>query len=147
MGNFGDSMEKKIDIIYGEGVTRGVSAEIAGDALWLAAGDLERVSGWQMKPEGFCKGDVCIPVPPARASEFIAGDRYNLAALAGFLGQPIVTDEAHSVWCIGEAAAERKRTLTALQAPDFELPDLEGNMHHLSDYRGKKVLLVSWASW
>jgi hypothetical protein len=27
------------------------------------------------------------------------------------------------------------------------LPDLDGNLHRLSDYRGKKVLLSAWASW
>ena len=28
-----------------------------------------------------------------------------------------------------------------IQAPDFELPDQDGVMHKLSDYRGKKVIL------
>ena len=37
--------------------------------------------------------------------------------------------------------------LTSLDAPDFSLPDLDGKMHSLSEHRGKKVLLVSWASW
>jgi peroxiredoxin len=37
--------------------------------------------------------------------------------------------------------------LTSLEAPDFALPDLDGKMHSLSDYRGKKVFVVSWASW
>ena len=32
-------------------------------------------------------------------------------------------------------------------APDFTLPDLAGQIHTLSDYRGKKVLLVAYASW
>ena len=33
------------------------------------------------------------------------------------------------------------------QAPAFTLPDLDGKPHSLSDYRGKKVLLVAYASW
>jgi len=33
------------------------------------------------------------------------------------------------------------------RAPDFALPDPSGRVHRLSDHRGKKVLLVTWASW
>ena len=135
------------DIIYGERVTAGVNAQAQGGALWMSAADLERVSGWVHKPEGFCKGAVCVPVPPARQNEFAAGGRFNLAALAGLLGQPMVADSQHGAVCIGEAAADRKRALTSLQAPDFTLPDLSGKMHSLSDYRGRKVMVVSWASW
>ena len=98
------------------------------------ATDLKRVSGWEFKPQGFCKGDVCVPVPAARKTEFVEGDRYNLAALANLLGQPVVTDAEHDAWCVGEAAAERKRILTSLDAPDFSLPDLDGKMHSLSEY-------------
>lgn len=32
-------------------------------------------------------------------------------------------------------------------APAFELSDLNGTVHHLDDYRGKKVYLHFWASW
>ena len=135
-----------IDIIYGERATTGVEADTTG-GLWLSADDLRRVSGWEFKPQGFCKGDVCMPVPDARKSEFFASGQFNLAALANLLGQPVVSDEQHHAWCFGEAASERKRTLTSLDAPDFSLPDLDGKMHSLSQYRGKKVLLVSWASW
>jgi len=136
-----------IDIIYGEGVTKGVDAAAKSTGLWLTAGDLKRVSGWEFKPQGFCKGDVCVPIPDARKNELADGGRYNLAALANLLGQPVVADQEHHAWCIGEAADERKRMLTSLDAPDFSLPDLDGKMHSLSDYRGKKVFLVSWASW
>jgi hypothetical protein len=136
-----------IDIIFGERVTSGVDAKSTGAGLWLSAGDLKRVSGWEFKPQGFCKGEVCVPVPVARRTEFVAGGRYNLAALSNLIGQPVVTDAEHDAWCFGEAAAERKRMLTSLDAPDFSLPDLDGKMHSLSEHRGKKVLLVSWASW
>lgn len=139
--------KQAIDIIYGECVTAAVAARVEGGALWLSAADLERASGWTLKPEGFCKGETCVPVAPGRAAELVAGERYNLAALAAMLGQPVVHDDEHGVWCFGEAAGTRARNPRSLSAPDFTLPDLEGRMHSLSEHRGKKVLLVSWASW
>jgi hypothetical protein len=135
-----------VDIIYGENVSKSVAAETK-NGLWLSAGDFKRVSGFERKPEGFCKGELCYSVPPTRKAEFENGGRYNLAALAGLIGQPLVADEAHKIWCVGEASENRKRALTSLDAPDFSLPDLGGRMHSLSEHRGKKILLVSWASW
>jgi peroxiredoxin len=32
-------------------------------------------------------------------------------------------------------------------APDFAVPDRKGRVVRLSDFRGKKVLVVTWASW
>ncbi|MHC4310280.1 MAG: TlpA family protein disulfide reductase [Planctomycetota bacterium] len=32
-------------------------------------------------------------------------------------------------------------------APDFHLTDITGKQHRLSDYRGKDVMLVFWATW
>ena len=136
-----------IDLICAEKTTRNVAADIRNDGLWLGAADLERVSGWSFKPEGFCKGDVCIPVPSSRRAELVSGQSLNLVALAGLLDQPVVADTANHAWSIGEASAERRRVLRSLNAPDFTLPDLSGRMHWLSDYRGKRVFLVSWASW
>ena len=52
-----------VDIIYGENVSKGVNAE-AKNGLWLSAGDFKRVAGFELKPEGFCKGEQCYPVPP-----------------------------------------------------------------------------------
>jgi hypothetical protein len=125
----------------------GVNAE--GENLWLSKADLTTASGWELKPEGACMGDLCIPIPAARATEFVrdSGRSFNLAALARYLGQPVVHDDKVGAWYFGEAAATRRANLASLQAPDFELPDLDGKMHRLSDYRGKKVLLAAWASW
>jgi thiol-disulfide isomerase/thioredoxin len=33
------------------------------------------------------------------------------------------------------------------QAADFTLQDMQGKVHHLSDYRGKWVLVNFWATW
>ena len=32
-------------------------------------------------------------------------------------------------------------------APDFALQDVDGSIHHLSDYRGKVVMLNFWGTW
>ena len=55
--------------------------------------------------------------------------------------------ERGDVWVLSEGARERQAALASLEAPDFTLPDPSGRMHRLSDYRGKKVFLVTWASW
>ena len=138
-----------MDIIYKGNVAKVEGAKAEGESLWLSRADLTAASGWELKPEGACLGSVCVPIPPARESEFIrdGGKSFNLATFARHLGQPVVHDDNNGVWYFGEAAEARRASLKSLQAPDFELPDLDGKMHRLSDYRGKKVLLAAWASW
>ena len=109
-----------IDIIYGERVTAGVDAESTSGELWLSAADLKRVSGWEFKPQGFCKGDVCVPVPDARKTEFVAGDRYNLAALANLLGQPVVTDAEHHAWCVRRGGGGAKAHADVARRAGFQ---------------------------
>ena len=117
------------------------------DALWLPVESLEQATGWVLKPEGACLGERCVPIPRGREAEFVRGGTFNITALATYLGQPVVRDTAHDVIAIGESAEGRAGKLRTLQAPDFTLPDLDGQMHSLSDYRGRKVFLASWASW
>lgn len=83
--------------------------------------------------------------PPGSSGSTSAPGRIDLAAFAEYLGQPAVADAAHGVWAFGPATSPAAPP--SVEAPDFTLPDLEGNMHSLTDYRGKKVLLYCWASW
>jgi hypothetical protein len=64
-----------------------------------------------------------------------------------YMGQPVARDATASTWVLGTGPAQRASALASLEAPDFELPDLDGKLHRLSDYRGKKVFLATWASW
>jgi hypothetical protein len=123
------------------------SSAIEGDAIWLPIETLEAATGWSLKPEGACLDERCVPIPRGREAEFVREGRFNVAALAEYLDQPILHDPPHEVVAIGESAEGRADKLRTLQAPDFTLPDLEGQMHSLSDYRGRKVFLASWASW
>ena len=56
-------------------------------------------------------------------------------------------DAERATWILGEPASARAAALDSLEAPDFTLPDVDGELHSLVDYRGKKVLLATWASW
>ena len=55
--------------------------------------------------------------------------------------------ETFDVIVLGTGAADRQAALAGAEAPDFMLPDLAGVPHRLSDLRGQKVFLTTWASW
>ena len=133
-------------LLTDRGVTT-VAGRADGDNLWLAAADAERATGWTLKPEGLCKDDVCVPVPRVRAGEFVAGNEINIARFWRHMDLPEAHDASGGTWVLGESAQNRAARLQSLEAPDFSLPDLDGRTHTLAEQRGKKVLLVSWASW
>jgi hypothetical protein len=119
--------------------------------LWVVPEDLPRINDFVLKPEGACLAELCIPVRQDRDSELFvtraAQGWFNVTELARRLQQPFVLDEVHSVWSFGNIPVTRTAFLQSAMAPDFALPDREGRPVRLSDFRGKKVLIVTWASW
>ena len=118
----------------------GELAVAATDGLWLSTEDAERATGWTLKPEGMCRDDLCVPMP-------VQDGRIDAAAFWRHLGNPVLHDDAAGTWVLGTGAEARNQALTGLDAPDFTLPDLAGVPHRLSELRGKKVFLTTWASW
>ena len=117
------------------------------DELWISAKDLEHATGWTLKPEGLCRDEQCTILSPADRERWVDGDAVCASGLWEALARPVLSDESHSTWMLGEAAADRSANLESLVAPDFTLPDITGRLHSLSDFRGKKVFLATWASW
>jgi hypothetical protein len=106
--------------------------------------DFTARTGWAIKPEGACKGEVCVPLPAdARAADGTLDAR----AIAQRLGMPLVKDAERGVRALGPETAITGRVLTTAEAPDLQLPDVDGNPFSLSSLLGQKVLLVAWASW
>jgi hypothetical protein len=136
-----------ITVLHEQRETRLPDAIADGDDLWLDPSGVEQATGWSWKAEGLCHGDVCMPLPSVPAGKFVRAGRLNLAAVWRHSGQPVVHDAESNVWVLGSGAAQRSDALATLQAPDFTLPDLDGRLHSLSAYRGRKVLLATWASW
>jgi hypothetical protein len=138
-------------VLYQERESTAEGAEPQGEELWLTLPELTAVSGWQLKPEGVCKDEACVPVPDARRSALIregsTGALFNLTEFARWIEQPFAYDGKNAVWYFGPAAWDWKDRLASRLAPDFSLPDLEGHLHTISELRGKKLLLLFWASW
>jgi len=112
-------------------------------SLEAEASAFEIATGWAVKPEGACRAEVCVPLPPEAR---VGGGRIRLDVVAERLGAPVVHDEERELWAIGPSTVTG-RALTTAEAPELELPDVDGNVFKLSSLRGKKVLLVAWASW
>jgi hypothetical protein len=107
-------------------------------SLDFDAPQFEERTGWAIKPEGACKGEVCVPLGGAQGIEEIAGR----------LGMPLVADEEHGVWALGPESTVTGRALTTAVVPDITLPQVfTGEPFSLSSLRGQKVLLLAWASW
>ena len=113
------------------------------DALWIRKGDLPRVNGFELKPQGACRADLCIPIPRAMQR----GDYFNLTAFAKKARQSVVAEPGARVWSFGEMQALGGGFIASRIAPDFTVPDRAGRPVRLSQFRGKKVLVVTWASW
>ena len=141
--------EIRATIIFDDVVTE-VSAQSDAGELWIETCNLSRATHFELKPQGLCRGELCYPLPPKDQVEFLreeaGGTWFNLTAFARHTGQAVAHDATHSTWYFG-VRPDQSRQLSSLVAPDFTLPDIDGKLHSLSDFRGKKVFLVTWASW
>ena len=106
---------------------------------------LSAAVGWTLKPEGLCRDDQCVLVGDGSAIR--VGDKLDLAAVANAVDQPTLVDPETGAVVLGQPNAARRAALLDRQAPDFTLADLNGVDHSLSDYAGKKRLLVAFSSW
>ena len=119
--------------------------------LWVSPEDLTRLNGFVLKPEGACLEDLCIPIDQSKDSDLFVqrdGNKWvNVTELARKLQQPYVANAEAGVWSFGAIPLVRRSFLESAIAPDFALADRTGKTVRLSDFRGKKVMIVTWASW
>ncbi len=109
--------------------------------LDVTSDELERQTGWEMKPEGLCKDDRCVPLPPGAATDGLV----DVTIVAERLGMPIVHDDSHELWALGPESGDR--VLASAELPPIVLADVDGRAFDLGSLRGEKVLIAAWASW
>lgn len=102
--------------------------------------EFEAQTGWVFKPEGACKGEVCVPL------DFTPGESLALETISNALGMPLVADAQHKLWALGPESLG-SRALTQAEAPPLTLPGLDGKPFDLASLRGKKVVVYAWAPY
>jgi hypothetical protein len=111
--------------------------------LDLTADEFLDATGWELKPEGACRDDVCVPLPELSVD---ADGRFDARVVADRLGLPIAHDASHELWAFGPESGNR-RVLDSARMPPLALPDFNGTTYDLASSRGRKLLVVAWASW
>ena len=132
------------DVVNGE--TEHVEVDASLDERWLMQPDaFEALTGWTLKPEGMCRGDVCAPIYDKQA--VLVDGMVDLFGAAPVIGRTAVVDTQRGIAALGESAAARGEDMTSLQAPDFTLNDMNGQPVSLHNFQRRKVLLLAWSSW
>ena len=123
-----DQREAVVDVTVDEG------------RVLVTSGDLLTATGWELKQEGLCRGPVCVPVRGTLEHD----GRIDVGAVASALGRAFVFDADGAVGALaGDPMSSGQRS----SIDELELPDLDGNVVRMSDFAGRKRLLVAWASW
>jgi len=115
------------------------------DEPYVTAEEIEKILGWELKPEGLCKKETCVPV--GEKVRFSDDGLLNLEDVAGLVGQPILSVSEIGMVAVGQPHELRSAALKNRVAPDFVLPDISEVDRALSDWSGKKRLLVAFSSW
>ncbi len=138
-------------VLFEGRTTRLDDAVIDGDELLVPLDRAAEATGFEIKPSGACRGELCFPLRRQGADAVIVehqGKSYlALSRWAQNLDQAVARDAEAHVWSFGEIPEVVQAELLSGTAPDFTLPDRTGKAIRLADFRGKKVMLLSWASW
>lgn len=115
-----------------------------GRAL-VAPSAVSELFGWELKPEGLCRGDECRPV---RDSSGLGLDgEVDLAACAELLDRSSLLEPELGIIAVGPPAEERSVARDSRRMPAITLPDLDGVDHDAGSWAGRKTLLVAFSSW
>lgn len=110
--------------------------------LAVTPAQLQQGTGWEIRPEGACAGDVCVPL---RDATLQADGKVDVEVFADQMGMPLAYDETHDLWALGPRAGGR--VLASDAVPPVVLDDFSGAKFDVGTLRGRKVLLLAWASW
>ena len=118
-----------------------------GTGLLVKPEDLTQINGFELKPEGACLADLCIPLPEGIVVDQNGQQWFDLIAFADLIGQSYVGDTQSRVWSFSEMPAKRQAMMSNAMAPDITFTDRQGNVINMADLKGKKALIVTWSSW
>ena len=83
-------MDEQNFTIIDEGRIAPIRAAVSESHVRLSPATLRSALGWELKPQGLCKDDQCVPVN--KSSDRINADGLDLAALAQLIDRPLALD-------------------------------------------------------
>jgi hypothetical protein len=141
--------DKPVTVIAADKTFQVAGAKVENGELWVPLDQVTAITGFELKPQGMCAGDVCMPIPRDGSwiSDKSGAKLFCVTRFAKQADQAYAVDEPHHTWSFTAVPQAPTQPLLTGQAPDFTLTDRDGKTVRLSDFRGKKVLLWTWASW
>lgn len=137
-------------VLANDTVSKISALENNGGQLWIREDQLKKATGFDLKPSGACYEslNICIPLFEKGFTQKLPDGKWlNVSKLAERLDQACISNDDKTVWSLGLIPEARNSMIETGMAPDFEITDIHGNLVRLSDFRGKKVLIVTWATW
>ena len=128
-----------------DGDARAVQGETRNGSILVTTDALHEATGWKLEPQGFCRGDVCVP--HAVLGDARVGNLVDIVAFGTALHRPVAFEPAAGIAVLAESPEDLAANIAEGVAPAFTLPDLDGNPVSLADFAGKKKLLFAWSSW
>jgi hypothetical protein len=121
---------------------RPYDATVLLDRVALTPEELRDATGWEVRPEGACRGTQCVPL----AGLTVGPDgTLDVRAFASQMAMPVAEDRAHGLVALGPPVGGH--VLEDAQLPEIVLPGFDGVPFDVGVLRGRKVLLLAWASW
>jgi peroxiredoxin len=114
---------------------------------YVDAADLTAATGWELKPSGLCRGEVCVPLLGREITAPGDESRIDLTAWAAALGLLTAANEEAEIVALAPTAETRARETADRKAPPLRLNDVDGHPVAFDDLSGHKRVLVTWASW
>jgi hypothetical protein len=112
------------------------------ERLDVTPAELHAATGWEITAQGACRGDRCVPLTGVTVG---SDGRLDVRLFAERMQMPIATDEEAGVWALGPPTGGH--VLDSAEMPDLELPSFDSGRFDVASLRGRKVLLLAWASW
>lgn len=111
---------------------------VSSDGLLLSAAALHETTGWELKAQGLCQGDTCVPAA--------LDEPVSLADVAALLGRPLAHHDLGDqvVAVLGEPAGTT--VAPGGSAPPLVLPDVDGAPVPVGG-AGRKTAVVAWSTW
>src|SRR5215468_10639780 len=92
-------------IVYDDKATLVSAAELNPGQLWVTTADLKRATGFELKPQGVCRDELCFPVAGSEKQEIARKNAgriwFNLTGFARLVDQPVAYDPGLATWYFG----------------------------------------------